>query len=297
MYSRWSSIARAVLPFALSNCAVSTQCDSYLRTSVAEMRQATGSGCFELERVVVAARTPSSSVPRVYVQDKAGGPYSAIRAKCDGSPTHACPAETARQVESLIDGSEVTIRGYYLQGSVSGFEELYLDDVRDEQRLVAIPIPARVSLTELSRDERARAHWFQVVDGEVPTQDPLVMYDFSPPEFARTGSCPTRSGFAVIAASIAPSASASDCTSASGSTGVGPTDGRELLIGREFYKEFFASTDCACAAASKQHLLSATSTLTGPIHGVLTPELKLGTSQIFQVFHPLSKAAFPIVGG
>ncbi len=297
MYSHGSLFTQGVLLLALSQCGVSTQCSSYLQTSVAEMRQATGSGCFELERVVVTARTPSTSTPRVYVQDQRGGPYSAIRAKCDGSPTHACPEQTARRVEALIDGSEVTIRGYYLQGSLSGFEEIYLDDVQDEQTLAAVPAPAKVSLVELSRDARARSQWFQIVEAEISAQDPLVMYDFSPAEFARGAACPSWSGFALIPASLAPPDIVNGCSGSGNPLGVAKPDGRELLIGREFYKEFFASTDCACAAASKQHLLSTSSAVVGSVLGVLTPEIKAGASSVYQVFHPLSKANFPIAGG
>jgi hypothetical protein len=297
MSSHGSLFAQGVLLLALSQCGVSTQCSSYLQTSVAEMRQATGSGCFELERVVVTARTPSTSTPRVYVQDLRGGPYSAIRAKCDASATHACPEQTARNVESLLDGSEVTIRGYYLQGSLSGFEEIYLDDVRDEQTLAAVPTPAKVSLTDMSRDGRARSQWFQIVQAEISPQDPLVMYDFSPAEFARGGTCPSWGGFALISASLAATGTADGCSSNGNPIGLAKPDGREVLIGREFYKEFFASTDCSCAAASKQHLLSTSSTVVGSISGILTPEIKAGSSSIYQVFHPLSKADFPIAGG
>jgi hypothetical protein len=292
----WSLLSRATLLLALPQCGVSSQCASYLQASVAEMRQGAGSGCFELQHVVVIARTPSESTPRVYVQDPVGGPYSAIRGKCDDSPTHACPQETARQVESLLDGSQVTLRGYYLHGTLSGFEEIYLDQVVDEQTLLPVPAAASLGVGDLGRDARARASWFQVVSSQISGQDPLVIYDFSPAEFARGDHCPAWGGFAVIPASVA-TGSAPDCGAGTNPRSVDPADGRELLIGREFYKEFFASTDCACAATSKQHLLSAASTLTGLMRGVLSPEIKPGSSQLYQVFHPLSKAAFPIVGG
>ncbi len=297
MYSHWLLLAEGFLPLALLQCGASTQCSTYLQTSVAQMRQATGSGCFELDHVVVAARTPSSRTPRVYVQDQSGGPYSAIRAKCDASPTHACPEQTARRVEQLLDGAEVTIRGYYLQGSLSGFEEIYLDDVQDAQTFAAVPAPEKVSLLDISRDARARPHWFQVVEAEISPQDPLVMYDFSPSEFAHAAACPSWSGFALIPASLAPVEAAGACSGGRNPIGLAQPDGRELLIGREFYKEFFASTDCGCAAASKQHLLNASSTVVGAVFGVLTPEIKTGSSSIYQVFHPLSKTDFPIVGG
>lgn len=293
----WTFIAQAVLPLAVSRCAVSTECSQYLTTSVSEMRRAKGSGCFEVQHAVVIARTPSATVPRVYVQDQGGGPYSAIRAKCDSSPTHACTQEAAQEVQTLLDGSLVTLRGYYLQGSVSGFEEIYLDDAIDEQTLAPVPPPQSVDINQLGQAARTPEAWFQVVTADITAQDPLVMYDFSPHEFAHAGPCPNWSGFSVIRASAIPTLSVAACRGSANPAGLMNPDPREILIGREFFKEFFASTDCACAAQSKQHLLTPASTLVGTIRGVLTPEISAGSSRLYQVFHPLSRSAFPMLGG
>jgi hypothetical protein len=156
---------------------------------------------------------------------------------------------------------------------------------------------AQLDLAHISRDARTQPEWFQIVSSEVSALEPLVMYDFSPPEFARAGPCPAWVGFSVIPASAADIGGAAGCESGRNPTSIKQADPREILVGREFFKEFFASTDCACAAASKQHLLNTSSTVAGLIQGVLTPEMRPGTSQIYQVFHPLSRAAFPIVGG
>jgi hypothetical protein len=297
MVRRWCSIAQAALPLAVCQCSVSTQCSSYLQTTIAEMRRANGSGCFELAHVVVVARTPSAKTPRVYVQDPAGGPYTAIRAKCDASPTHACPSQTASGVQALIDGAQVTLRGYYLQGSLSGFEELYLDDVQDEQRLALVPSSPTLGLEALARDAHSAANWFQLVTAQVPAEDPLVMYDFSPRELRRIDGCPAQSGFGVIPRSAAPGQGVLGCTGTSNPEPVSEPSASEVLIGREFFKEFFASTDCACAAQSKQHLLDASGALSGPIRGLLIPEIAPGTSALYQVFHPTSKSDFAISGG
>ena len=294
----WNSIAQAALPLALCQCSGSTECSSYLHTTVAEMRRANGSGCFELEHVVVVARTPSAGAPRVYVQDDGGGAYSAIRAKCDASPTHSCSPDTARIVQALIDGARITARGYYLQGTISGFEEIYLDNVTDEHALAQAPPPAVLNVAALGRSARSAAEWFQIATAEVPPEDPLVMYDFSPSELARGASCPTQGGFGVIPSSaVTTNASAAGCMGNGNPTGLALPDPREVLIGREFFKEFFASTDCSCALLNKQHLLSATSSLSGSIRGVLIPEITPGSTALFQVFHPTSKANFAISGG
>jgi hypothetical protein len=126
------------------------------------------------------------------------------------------------------------------------------------------------------------------------------MYDFSPAEFAHEGSCPSSLGFGVIPASALGSAGAPPgCVSGRNPPGVVNPDPREILVGREFFKDFFASTDCACAAASKQHLLNVSSSVVGgdTIQGVIVPEIVPGSTAVYQVFHPLSRAAFPITGG
>jgi hypothetical protein len=283
----------------LSGCDTSTECAEYLKTSVAEMRRGGGSGCFELSHVVAIARSPSATAPRIYVQDPKGGDFSAVRAKCDSTSAHACPEPIVSAVLSVVNGSAVTVRGYFHQGSSSGFEQMYLDDVVDEGTLSAVPEPRNVSLSDLSRGAQASASWFQIVTATAPEDAPLVMYDFSPEEFASAAPCPRWSGFAVIPRRAgAPLDPSIDCASgAENPPSRAHPDAREILVGREFFKEFFASTDCGCAAASKQQLLTASSQVVGDIAGVLVPEIEAGSSSIYQVFHPLSRARFPISGG
>jgi hypothetical protein len=283
----------------LSGCGSPNDCADYLSASVAKMRQASGSGCFELAHVVVVARTPSASAPRLYLQDPNGGDFSAILAKCDPSSTRPCSVATAAKVTQLISGAAVTVRGYYQQGSVTGFEELYLDDVVDEGTLLAQPEPAVLSIAELARSARTRAQWFQIVTAEIPIEDPLVMYDFSPAEFALTGPCPAWAGFGMIPYSVVgsmpPPEGCGGDTGTANPASLAMPDPREILIGRQFFKDFFASTDCACATASKQHKLSASSTLLGPasIRGILILDLDRRSRVTYQVFEPLAKG-FPI---
>ena len=133
-------------------CGDSHDCESFIHASIAEMRNARGSGCFELQHVVVVARSPSTVTPRVYVQDPDGGALSAIMAKCDGTSSHACASGVADTVHSAIDGDAVTVRGYYQQGSVTGFEELYVSEFTREGSL--LPTPAR---SPRGRPGRSRA--------------------------------------------------------------------------------------------------------------------------------------------
>lgn len=259
------------------------------------MRTAKGSGCFEIGHVVVAARTPSASAPRVYVQDVGGGDFSAIMAKCNGSSSHSCSADVGSKVAALIDGAGVTVRGFYQQGSVTGFEELYIDDVTDEGRLLPRPPPVPLEVGEVARDARTRAKWFQVGSITIPQTDPWVLYDLSPAELLRPGPC-AAGGFGLIPTSAA-APPAVYCAAGANPESVAGPDPREILIGRQFYQGFWASTDCACAVQNKQHLLPPGATLVGSAQGILVLEVVAGSSRAYQLFQPLSKAAFPITGG
>jgi hypothetical protein len=274
----------------------STQCSSFRPTSVGEMRAAGASGCFELSNVVVVARTASSAAPRIYVQDPGGGPFSAVAAKCSARSMHACPPGTLANVGRLLDGAAVTVRGYYSHVKATGFEELYAEEVVDTGALLPIPDPVRLSVSDLSRDARVSSSWFQVATADVPATDPLIMYDFSPPELQQSATCPAWEGFAMIRASVSAPA-AVGCSGGKNPPAVPKPDAREMLIGRQFFSTFWASTDCACAEASKQHLLGPGSALTGTIRGILILEVHPGSQGAFQVFEPLSRAMFPVAGG
>jgi hypothetical protein len=302
-HRRLRNVAAALLGFLLftgESCSpspsTSTQCDAFQAASINEMRTGARSGCFELSNVVVVARTASSSAPRIYIQDPGGGPFSAMAAKCSASSKHACPATTLANVGRLLDGAAVTVRGYYSNVKATGFEEVYLEEVVDTGSLVPIPDPVRLSVGDLSRDARVASSWFQVATADVPVGDPLTMYDFSPRELQQGASCPVWEGFAMIPASVSAPA-AVGCSGGQNPAAVATSDPREILIGRQFFSTFRASTDCACAGASKQHLLASGSVLSGPIRGVLVLEVHSGAQDAFQVFEPLSRAMFPVTGG
>jgi len=296
----WHSFLGAALLVACGACSVPPDCVSYQPVSVAAMRSGFWSGCFELSNVVVIARTPSTSGPRVYVQDPKGGDLSAIMAKCSSTSLHACPAATGAQVLQLLDGAAVTLQGSYHRDMQTGFEELYLDHVVDHGSLLEIPAPAVLTVAQITRAARTRNKWFQVAKVNVPDGDPLVMFDLSPAELRLSGAaCPYWSGFAMIPLS-AGYAPPMDCdTSTTPPTNPPTRDGHApdaVLIGRRFFDGFSYSADCACAAEPKQHSLASGSFVEGKMMGVLGLELGSGSGDAHQVFQPLSKDLFPVAG-
>src|SRR5512136_1479827 len=65
-------------------------CTTYTKSTVAAMRMAATSGCFELDNVVSVATTPISTKStsiRIIAQDPAGGDYSAVLVSCYDSAT------------------------------------------------------------------------------------------------------------------------------------------------------------------------------------------------------------------
>jgi hypothetical protein len=271
----------------------STVCTTYAPTTITAMRKAAMSGCFQLSHVVLAARSASSTTPRLYVQDPAAGDYSAVMAKCSGTAAHACPASSLATALQLLDGASVTLSGYYTFGKVSGFEEFYIEALVDDGAMLPRPAPIALQVANLGRAARAPASWFQRATVAIPAQDPLVMYDFSPAEFQLTGPCPAWGGFGVIPAS-AGAAPAVACSGATNPPGVSSPSDAEILIGRQFFHGFLYSSDCACAASHNQKLVQPTSSVSGTITGILILERQAKSSVSYQVFEPASDKKFPL---
>lgn len=265
-------------------------CVTYTPTAIAAMRNPGASGCFELDNVVLVARTASTTTPRLYVQDPKGGDYSAIMAKCSTTSTHACAATALATALQLLNGESVTIRGYYEHGKVTGFEELAIESITDNGSTLAIPPPITLNETDIGRDARVPAKWFQKATVNVTK---LVMYDLSPAEMKLAGPCPAWEGFGLIPASAgAPAAGA--CAGTTNPNGIAAPASGETLIGRQFFHNFTYSTDCGCAAAHNQVLLTPASFVAGAMSGFLVLETLRGSTTGFQVFEPTSKGEFPV---
>jgi hypothetical protein len=192
----------------------------------------------------------------------------------------------------ILNGESVTVRGFYDHGKVSGFEELYVEDIVDNATTALLPAPVTLQVADLARDARVPAKWFQKATVTISATDPLVMYDFSPAEFRLQGPCPAWEGFGLIPKSVGAPAPAG-CNGAVNPPGTAPAPS-EILVGRQYFHGFYSSSDCACAAFHHQTLVSAASSVSGTIGGILILEIIKGSTTSFQVFEPTSKAEFPI---
>jgi hypothetical protein len=276
-----------------------TPCNGhYPATTVSTLRNAKASGCFELSDVGLVARTDSPSEPRIYLQDPGGGDTSAILAKCTASATHACAPEVKAKVpllfDTLTDGAQLSVRGYYQFGGVTGFEEFYIEDIIDECKTVARPAPIALSLSDLTRDARAPAKWFRRAMLDIPATDPLVVYDFSPPELLLgAAQCPDYAGFAMIQHSLGalPPAACSGTTNPAPRTTADP---KEVLIGRQFFNQFLFGADCACAGQTHLQIVKPTAAVSGSVLGYLILEQDKASPTAYQVFEPAADQTFPI---
>jgi hypothetical protein len=275
----------------------SAVCASYAPSSIAGMRGSPAPGCFELAHVGLVARTDSPTQPRLYVQDATDTDLAAIVAKCSATAQHRCSPAVVAKIPLLHDtateGAKLTLRGYFDYGKVTSFEEFYIEDIIDECSTVPRPAPIALTVADVTRDARSRTKWFRRATIDVPATDPLVVYDMSPAELALPkGACPNWEGFAMIPTSAGASAAAA-CGGA-----VNPAsrtaDAREILIGRQFFNQFLFSTDCSCAAASKQRLVTPTNTVSGSLLGYLLLEHDAASTASYQVFEPAADKSFPI---
>jgi hypothetical protein len=272
-------------------------CASYTASTIAAMRMGKTSGCFELGHVGLIARTDSPAEPRLYVQDSGGADFSAILAKCASTAGHACSATVRAKIPQLYDtleqGAQLTLQGYYLNGGVTGFEQLYIEDIIDECKMTTRPTPISIAPADIGRDARLPAKWFQRAEVTIPANDPLVVYDFSPAELHTVAqACPTFVGFAMIPKS-AGSAAATAC-SGKANPPAQALDPKEVLIGRQFFNKFLFGADCACAQGTGEMLITATSSVSGTVRGYLILEVDKGSTNPYQVFEPAADKTFPL---
>lgn len=269
----------------------------YSPSTIVDMRQAKTSGCFELGHVGLIARTDSPAEPRLYVQDDAGADFSAISAKCAATASHACSATVRAKIPQLFDtleqGAELTLQGYYLNGGVTGFEQFYIEDIIDDCKMLTRPAPIKVAAADIGREARVPAKWFQRAEVEIPSADPLVMYDYSPSDLNLAApSCPDFEGFAMVPKSQGTTAPAA--CSGKVNPAARALDPKMVLIGRQFFNQFLFSADCACMQGTGQKMVVPTSSVSGTVRGYLILEVDKGSTNPYQVFEPAADQTFPM---
>jgi Collagen triple helix repeat (20 copies) len=264
-------------------------CTSYVSSSIAAMRMAGANGCFELDNVVSVASTSRGA--ELYVQDAAvGSAFSGMQLRC-GGPVHPCTNEAG-----IVAGHKVTVTGEYVKSSTTGLETFSIDSITDNGA-GATPTPSVVSLEEIQRDSTAIQFAFQRVNVTIPATDALVMYDWSPSEYAVTGAvaCPFQSGFGMIPKSVTGVTETPECTSATAQPSGQPAPSpSEVLIDTRFSSGFTVSSDCQCAKQFSQTEPTATSTLAGTISGILLFNVAGSANTGFMALAPMSTGDAPI---
>jgi hypothetical protein len=277
-------------------------CTSYTTSSIAMMRQGK-SGCYELDNVVTIAANPVSSKAThvtIYVQDSAGGDFSAVPVFCSStSTTHPCAtaftsastiakAATPSSTTAATPHS-VTIKGTYIKSSSSKYEEFYIDTITDNGTGTP-PQAATAALSDIVRSAQKPNLWFQKVTATLT--NPLKMYDWSPVEFEYTPpptACPYWFGFGMID-STSSSMGGAACTDGNTQpmTLTAAPDPNEVLIGTDFYYGFAVSADCRCVADFKDKAPTAASQVTGSISGILVFDVPYMATTGYQYLAPTS---------
>jgi hypothetical protein len=272
-------------------CAIST---------ITAMRTAGVNGCFQLVNVVsigVASigLTSNPTSTRLFVQDSAGGGYSAIMASCAAAnATHPCAA--ASSAAAIADGRSVTVTGSYVKSNSTHVEQFFLDSVSDNGAGTP-PAPSTATLAQIERGSVAYDLAFQHVTTTLPAQDALVMYDWTPVEFTVAGAkaCPYQNGFGMIPKSVGGVTPGSACANTvSQPAGQASPNGAEVLIGTDFYKAFTISSDCQCALMFSDKEPLANSMLSGTVDGILVSDIAVGASAGFFYLAPKTVGAAPV---
>ena len=274
----------------------SLTCAVYTDSTIAAMRMGTHSGCFKLTGVVTLGTTPSTKSPRLFVQDAAGGDFSAMMTRCSSTST-AHPCSVASTVAGTPDGHAVTLAGTYIKTGSTTFEEFFIDSISDTGAATA-PAPATATLAEIERGGSSQNLRFQHVTVTIGAADTLQMYDWTPSELSNSSAtaCPYQFGFGMLPKSVTATkggACASGTAQPPGQTAPNPA---EVLIGTDFFKGFTVSSDCRCAKMFSDQEPAVASTLGGTIGGLLVFDVPFGTTTGYNYLAPKVVADAPITG-
>jgi hypothetical protein len=131
------------------------------------------------------------------------------------------------------------------------------------------------------------AYWFQLVSANI--SDKLVMFDWTPPEFKRSGagtSCPQQFGFGMIPTSAGATAGMA-CSGMTQPAGQTTVNAKEVLVSTDYYTGFNVSSDCACPFMGTTTLTSGMGT-SGTIKAILDYDVPYGSTAGYQYLSPLN---------
>jgi hypothetical protein len=273
---------------------------NYMMATVAMMRQG-APGDYELDNVLVVAKTSSSASPHLVIQDAAGGDFSGMYTTCSAtSASHPCAATSDNKNAAV--GDKLTIKGTFIKASNANgaTETFYIDSITNSGPGGAAPAPAQVAITDITRNNGTmiKKWWFQrVVVTPAPASGALKIYDLVPAELVFTGTgCPKQVGFGLVPTATA---ACSGATVMCPATACAAPDASEVLIGTEFYKQFTTSSDCTCAKTdmgANSPLVTSSTTSMGAVSGVLLYDSVFGSSPIktFLYLSPTSNTDLPL---
>lgn len=281
-------------PGSGSNVGSGSACTSYTTMTIAALRQQTHTGCFELDNVVTTALTASTTNPHLFVEDAAGGAFSAIMTQCEShSMTHPC--SVASTVSALAIAHSVTVKGTYIKTASTTFEEFFIDTVTDNGATTAIPA-ATAQLADIERSGSNAGLRFQYVSVAISTTEALEMYDFTPAEFTDTSAtlCPFVTGFGMIpknatGATVAMTGCTTVGSGATQPTGVTTPNPAEVLFATDFFKSFEVDPDCKCARTPST-VPETTTTFSGTLKGMLLFDVPFNGTTGYYYMDPTTAA-------
>lgn len=278
---------------------------NYMPSTIADMRKG-APGDYELDNVIAIALTPSTGSPHLYVQDAAGGDFSAMETMClTSSTSHPCTVATT--VHTTVIGDKVTIKGTYIKGKLSegGTESFYIDSIMDNGAGTK-PAPLTLTETDIERTvdlstsmafDAFRAKFYQMAT-VTPSED-LKMYEWTPTVLKYSGTWPGCTkvpyvfGFGLIPASVTGVTAVAACmnNTTPGGTQMTP-DPKEILIGTDFYKDFTVSSDCQCAKSPTTVPASGTTwPKSTAMSGIVNYDAVFMTNNGYRFFSPIPSPA------
>ncbi len=252
----------------------------YTASSIAGMRSAGAKGCFKFTGVVtLAVNYNSTTYVDFYVQDTAGGDYSAIKAECstksgDVSAGAGCLVDH-NTAKSVLAGRSMTLSGFYNK-TANGLEFFNVIDNADDTGTGTAPAALSVAAASATKGSALTAQNFY--QSATITGGPFKMYDFAPVSetngsFSACATAPSVFGFGIIPSSDSSDTPGGGCPNTDGGTPTAPSGNEsasEIIVGTDIYRTFTGTTDCKCYGTGST--LYTNTTTFSALKGILIPQ-------------------------